>query len=256
VGRFQSADRGTLFLDEIGDLPLELQPKLLRVLQEQQVERLGSGGRPLPVDVRVIAATNQDLSEMVQRREFRADLYYRLNVFPIVAPPLRERIADIRLLVTHFVRRFAERQGKAVPLVPEPVMEALTRHPWPGNIRELQNVVERAVVTTRGSVLEVPSFATPASPGTSSVRTLAQVEREHILATLTETNWVIGGWKGAAARLGLSRTTLIARMQRLGISREGRPSTPHKITVRRQSPSHEHPTHVTRGYPSDARVPA
>jgi formate hydrogenlyase transcriptional activator len=256
AGRFQSADRGTLFLDEIGDLPLELQPKLLRALQEQQVERLGSGGRAQAVDVRVIAATNQDLSEMVQRREFRADLYYRLNVVPIVVPPLRERTEDIRLLVTHFVRRFAQRQGKAVPHVPESVMEALTRHPWPGNIRELQNVVERAVVTTRGSVLEVPSLATPSTPGTSSARTLAQVEREHILATLIDTNWVIGGWTGAAARLGLSRTTLIARMQRLGISREVSPITRDQIAARRHGPTHKYPTHVTRRYPGDSRVSA
>jgi formate hydrogenlyase transcriptional activator len=184
VGRVQSADRGTLFLDEIGDLPLELQPKLLRALQEQQIERLGSGGRPMPVDVRVIAATNQDLSEMVQRREFRADLYYRLNVFPIMVPPLRERTEDIRLLVAHFVRRFAERQGKVIDHVPDTVIEMLRGHAWPGNIRELQNAVERAVIATGSNVLEAPSFETRPNPSSSPARTLAQVEREHILATL------------------------------------------------------------------------
>ena len=184
TGRFQAADRGTLFLDEVGDLPLELQPKLLRALQEQQVERLGSGGRVTSVDVRVIAATNQDLGEMVQRRAFRADLFYRLNVLPIRVPPLRERVEGIPLLITHFVRRFAERQGKVVDEVPHEVIATLKQYSWPGNLRELQNVIER----------------------------------EHIVATLQATNWVLGGWDGAAARLGLSRTTLISRMQRLGIS--------------------------------------
>lgn len=224
-GRFQTADRGTLFLDEVGDMPLELQAKLLRALQERQIERLGGGGRSVAVDVRVIAATNQNLWEMVQRREFRADLYYRLNVFPIVVPPLRERSDDIQLLATHFVRRFAERQGKAIDHIPDAVIESLRRHTWPGNIRELQNVVERAVITTRGNVLDIPSIEATSTQSSSPKRTLAQVEREHILATLSETNWVIGGWNGAAARLGLSRTTLIARMQRLGISKKGEPPT-------------------------------
>ena len=228
IGRFQTADHGTLFLDEIGDLPVELQPKLLRVLQEQQIERLGSGGRPLPLDVRVIAATNQDLWEMVQRRAFRADLYYRLNVFPIVMPPLRKRVEDIPFLVTHFVRRFAERQGKTIQHIPEPVIEALKRQPWPGNVRELQNVIERAVIATTGGVLQAP----PTADGhiddrLAPARTLAEVERDHILATLNAANWVIGGWNGAAARLGLSRTTLIARMQRLGLSRESARSSGH-----------------------------
>ena len=237
IGRFQTADRGTLFLDEIGDLPLELQPKLLRVLQEQQIERLGSGGRPLPLDVRVIAATNQDLWEMVQRRAFRADLYYRLNVFPIVMPPLRKHVEDIPLLVTHFVRRFAERQGKTIQQIPEPVIEALKRQPWPGNVRELQNVIERAVIATTGSVLQAP----PSADGhiddrLASARTLAEVERDHILATLHAANWVIGGWNGAAARLGLSRTTLIARMQRLGLSRESaRSPGPHSAALPRDA---------------------
>jgi formate hydrogenlyase transcriptional activator len=237
IGRFQTADHGTLFLDEIGDLPVELQPKLLRVLQEQQIERLGSGGRPLQLDVRVIAATNQDLWEMVQRRAFRADLYYRLNVFPIMMPPLRKRVEDIPLLVTHFVRRLAERQGKTIQQIPEPVIEALKRQPWPGNVRELQNVIERAVIATTGSVLQAP----PSADGhiddrLASTRTLAEVERDHILATLHAANWVIGGWNGAAARLGLSRTTLIARMQRLGLSRESaRSAGPHSAALPRDA---------------------
>jgi formate hydrogenlyase transcriptional activator len=220
TGRFQAADRGTLFLDEIGDLPLELQPKLLRALQEQQIERLGSGGRALPVDVRVVAATNQDLWEMVQRRTFRADLYYRLNVFPIVIPPLRQRVEDVPLLVDHFVRRFAARHGKAIRHVPAALLDDLTGRLWPGNVRELQNVIERAVISTRGDVLQGPSTSLPVNEQVSSSRTLAEVERAHIVATLDATNWVIGGWNGAAARLGLSRTTLIARMQRLGLSKK------------------------------------
>ena len=218
VGRFQAADRGTLFLDEVGDLPLELQPKLLRALQEQQVERLGSGGRPTSVDVRVIAATNQDLEEMVQLRAFRADLFYRLNVFPIRVPPLRERAEDIPLLISHFVRRFAERQGKKVEEVPDEVIATLKHHSWPGNVRELQNVIERAVVATTGPTLRLPEPERRIGRAAASSRTLAQVERDHIVATLQATNWVLGGWDGAAARLGLSRTTLISRMQRLGIS--------------------------------------
>ena len=218
TGRFQAADRGTLFLDEVGDLPLELQPKLLRALQEQQIERLGSGGRPTPVDVRVIAATNQDLEEMVRHRAFRADLFYRLNVFPIRVPPLRERTEDIPLLVAHFVRRFAERQGKRIDEIPDIVMDTLRRDAWPGNVRELQNVVERAVIATPGRTLQIPGADRAVHRSTSSDRTLAEVERDHILATLDTTNWVIGGWNGAAAKLGLSRTTLISRMQRLGMA--------------------------------------
>jgi formate hydrogenlyase transcriptional activator len=218
VGRFQAADRGTLFLDEVGDLPLELQPKLLRALQEQQVERLGGGGRPTAVDVRVIAATNQDLEQMVQQRAFRADLFYRLNVFPIRVPPLRERAEDIPLLIAHFVRRFAERQGKKVEEVPDEVMATLKHYSWPGNVRELQNVIERAVVATTGPTLRLPEQERRIDRAPASSRTLAQVERDHIVATLQATNWVLGGWDGAAARLGLSRTTLISRMQRLGIS--------------------------------------
>jgi formate hydrogenlyase transcriptional activator len=218
VGRFQAADHGTLFLDEVGDLPLELQPKLLRALQEQQVERLGSGGRPTSIDVRVIAATNQDLEEMVRRRAFRADLFYRLNVLPVRVPPLRERTEDIPLLVAHFVRRFAERQGKKVEEVPDEMIAALKHHSWPGNVRELQNVIERAVVVSTGPRLRLPGPERRIDQPAAPPRTLAQVEREHIVATLQATNWVLGGWDGAAARLGLSRTTLISRMQRLGIS--------------------------------------
>jgi formate hydrogenlyase transcriptional activator len=218
VGRFQAADRGTLLLDEVGDLPLELQPKLLRALQEGQVERLGSGGRATAVDVRVIAATNQDLEEMVQRRAFRADLFYRLNVFPVQVPPLRERADDIPLLVAHFVRRFAERQGKCIEEIPDTIVDTLRHYAWPGNVRELQNVIERAVIATTGRTLQMPSAGRRVDRPASSARTLAQVERDHIVATLQATNWVLGGWDGAAARLGLSRTTLISRMQRLGIS--------------------------------------
>jgi transcriptional regulator with GAF, ATPase, and Fis domain len=222
VGRFQAADRGTLFLDEIGDLPLELQPKLLRVLQEQQIERLG-GGRAIPINVRVVAATNQDLWQMVQEKKFRADLYYRLNVFPIGVPPLRERKEDIPLLVEHFVQKFADRQGKSIDHIPDEVMDCLKSHEWPGNIRELQNFVERAVIVTTGRVLHplAGGFAMPIQDAGAAapVRTLADAERAHITATLRETNWVVGGHNGAASRLGLPRTSLLSRMRRLGISR-------------------------------------
>jgi formate hydrogenlyase transcriptional activator len=217
-GRFQAADRGTLFLDEIGDLPLELQPKLLRVLQERQVERLG-GSRTIAVNVRVIAATNQDLWGMVQEKKFRADLYYRLNVFPINLPPLRERGGDIRLLVNHFVRKFAERLGRTIDCIPDDVMDALESHEWPGNIRELQNYIERAVILTSGPELRPRLAELRMRTGSSAVHTLADAERAHIVATLRETNWVVGGRSGAAARLGLPRTTLIARMQRLGLAK-------------------------------------
>jgi transcriptional regulator with GAF, ATPase, and Fis domain len=234
VGRFQAADRGTLFLDEVGDLPIELQPKLLRALQEQQIERLGSGGRAMQVDVRIIAATNQDLPEMVEQRAFRADLFYRLNVFPIRVPPLRERPEDIPTLVAHFVRRFAERQGKVIDDIPDAIIDALRHYSWPGNVRELQNVVERAVIGTSGRTLQMPSTDRRVALPTSSRRTLAEVECEHIVATLRATNGVIGGWNGAAARLGLSRTTLISRMQRLGISTPNRvpnPSAPRRCAM-------------------------
>jgi formate hydrogenlyase transcriptional activator len=220
TGRFQSADRGTLFLDEIGDLPLELQPKLLRVLQEMQIERLGSG-RTIQIDVRVVAATNQDLWRMVQDRKFRADLYFRLNVFPIMLPPLRERKDDIPFLVEHFVQKFARRQGKSIDCIPEEIMEVLVYHDWPGNIRELQNVVERAVIITKGPVLELQVAELMAhSAGSTAIKTLADAERAHIVATLEATNWVIGGRHGAATQLGLPRTTLITMMQRHRIFRE------------------------------------
>ena len=220
MGRFQSADRGTLFLDEIGDLPLELQPKLLRVLQEMQIERLGSG-RTIQLDVRVIAATNQNLWSMVQERKFRADLYFRLNVFPITLPPLRDRRDDISLLVKHFVQNFAKRQGKSIDCIPEDVMEELISHDWPGNIRELQNVIECAVILTSGRVLKLHSGKLRRqNPESAPSRTLDGAKRAHILATLRETNWVIGGRRGAAALLGLPRTTLITMMRRYGIARE------------------------------------
>jgi transcriptional regulator with GAF, ATPase, and Fis domain len=229
VGRFQAADRGTLFLDEIGDLPLEVQPKLLRVLQEKQFERLG-GSHTFQIDVRVMAATNQDLWRMVEDRKFRADLYYRLNVFPITLPPLREREEDITLLIRYFVHKFAKRQGKEIDCIPDEVMQVLKRHDWPGNIRELQNVIERGVIITTGCVLSRQTTAhIRLNKGTARAgalagaegactRTLVDAERAHISATLRETNGVVGGPRGAAVQLGLPRTTLIARMQRLGIS--------------------------------------
>jgi formate hydrogenlyase transcriptional activator len=219
MGRFQSADRGTIFLDEIGDLPLELQPKLLRVLQEQQFEPLG-GTRTVRVNVRVIAATNQDLEAMVEDRMFRADLYYRLNIFPITLPPLREREQDIPLLVAYFVRKFAERVGKSIDCIPDDVMDALQHHHWPGNIRELQNFIERSLIMASGNVLRPRLEELNPPQSVPFVRTLADAERAHILATLRQTNGVVGGAAGAAARLGLPRTTLIAKMQKLGLSRE------------------------------------
>ena len=220
VGRFQAADRGTLFLDEIGELPIELQPKLLRAIQEQEFERLGSS-QTVRVNVRIIAATNQDLGRMVQERKFRADLYYRLNVFPITLPPLRERYGDVPLLVAHFLRIFSQRQGKSIEHIPDHVMKAMERYTWPGNIRELQNFIERSVILTTGPELRAPiSELTRLDAFTFSEGTLADANRRHILAALHETNWVVGGPHGAAARLGLNRTTLISRMRKLGISRE------------------------------------
>jgi formate hydrogenlyase transcriptional activator len=219
IGRFETADRGTLFLDEVGDIPAALQPKLLRVLQEQEFERLGST-HTHHVDVRLVAATNRDLSEMVRRSEFRVDLYYRLNVFPIVVPALRDRREDIPILVTHYVDRFSRRLGKRVYSVPPDTMSAFASYDWPGNIRELQNLIERAVIMANGEVLPNPLPA----PGTPSViaapaTTLRESERTLILNTLDAVGWVIGGAKGAAAKLGLHRTTLINKMKRLGISR-------------------------------------
>jgi formate hydrogenlyase transcriptional activator len=223
VGRFQAADRGTLFLDEIGDLPLELQPKLLRALQEKQFERLG-GHQTHHVDVRVIAATNQDLGQMVRDRKFRADLFYRLNVFPMTLPPLRERPEDIALLAEHFVEEFARRQGKVIETIPDDVMDLLELYNWPGNIRELQNVIERGVIMTTGPVLSrqtiehlAASVRVSAAGERGGIERIADVERGVITAALRATNWVVGGPKGAAAQLGLPRTTLLSRMQRLGI---------------------------------------
>jgi formate hydrogenlyase transcriptional activator len=220
LGRFQAADKGTLFLDEIGELPLELQPKLLRALQEQQFERLGSS-QTTKVDVRIVAATNQDLWSMVKQHKFRPDLYYRLNVFPIALPPLREREGDIPLLAYHFLRAFALRQGKCITRIPDEVMTAIEKYSWPGNIRELQNFMERSVILTRGEELRAPiaELASREAPD-AAVRTLADADRAHIRATLRETNWVVGGQHGAAARLGMKRTTLIARMRKLGLLRE------------------------------------
>ena len=223
IGRFELADKGTLFLDEIGDIPPALQPKLLRVLQEQEFERLGST-RTHQVDVRLVAATNRDLTEMVNRGEFRSDLYYRLNVFPILLPPLRERREDIPALVMHFVETFGRRMGREIDHIPPETMSALSSYQWPGNIRELQNLIERAVILSNGGVLPnpLPPVGTRgiaiASP-TTAVATLRDSERTLILRTLEEVSWVIGGPKGAAAKLGLKRTTLIHKMQKLGISR-------------------------------------
>jgi formate hydrogenlyase transcriptional activator len=221
TGRFQLAHGGTLFLDEIGDLPLELQPKLLRVLQEQEFERIGST-RTIRVDVRVVAATNQDMAQMVKERRFRADLFYRLNVFPVELPPLRQRSEDIPLLVQHFASQFAQRMNKQIDHIPVELMECLRMYDWPGNIRELQNLVERAVIISPGPELRWPpgEWKTPVkSTAPAAVRTLVDVEKDHILNVLQEVNWVIGGRSGAADRLGMARTTLLYRMQKLGISR-------------------------------------
>ena len=225
-GRFELAHRGTLFLDEVEDIPLDLQPKLLRVLQEQEFERLGSS-RTINVDVRVVAATNADLAALVAEKKFRSDLYYRLNVFPIMLPSLRERTEDIPLLVHFFAQKFAQRMRKPIERIPTETIAALTRYSWPGNIRELQNLIERAVILSRGTVLEVPLSELKQNGKTveqNGGSALEAVEREHILRVLRDTNWVIGGAAGAAARLGLPRTTLNNKMHKLGISRP-RPTT-------------------------------
>ena len=223
LGRFELAHQGTLFLDEIGDLPLELQPKLLRVLQEQAFERLGST-RTQRVDVRLVAATNRELAQLVDAGHFRADLYYRLNVFPLTIPPLRQRPEDLPLLVHHFVRHYARQLRKRLDTIPAEAMEALTHYAWPGNVRELQNVIERAVILSPGPALRLTPDALPrsrpAEGSPSLVRTLEEVEREHILRVLRETHGVIGGPHGAATRLGLRRTTLLYRLEKLGISRQ------------------------------------
>jgi formate hydrogenlyase transcriptional activator len=225
IGRFELAHRGTVFLDEIGEVPLELQPKLLRVLQEREFERLGSA-RTLRSDARLIAATNRDLSALVDEQRFRQDLFYRLNVFPIHVPPLRERREDIPMLVRHFAQQFARRMKKTIETIPTEVMDSLTRYDWPGNIRELQNLIERAVILSRGTILEVPVVALvprrngPASEAASD--TLEQAERRHITTALKESDWVVAGPRGAAARLGLKRSTLQFRIRKLGITRPAR----------------------------------
>jgi len=220
IGRFELANGGTLFLDEVGDIPLELQPKLLRVLQEQEFERLGST-RTIHVDVRLIAATNRDLEEMVAEKQFREDLYFRLNVFPIRIPPLRERSEDISLLVQYYVDKYSQRMNKRIDEIPEETMAALCRYSWPGNIRELQNLIERAVIMTPGNVLQIQVSDLQESNRTLSnmAGTLEDVERQRILQALREAGAVIGGPHGAAVRLGLKRTTLLSKMQKLGIAR-------------------------------------
>jgi formate hydrogenlyase transcriptional activator len=221
VGRFELADGGTLFLDEVGDIPLELQSKLLRVLQEQEFERLGST-KTIKVNVRLVAATNRDLAQMAADKQFRSDLYYRLNVFPIVSPPLRERADDIPLLVRYFTQRFSKRMNKSIERIPSDTMTALSQYHWPGNVRELENLIERAVILSQGTHLHVPLAELKAVMNHTAqpLPTLRDSEREHILRALREANWVIGGPDGAAARLGMKRTTLNSKMEKLGISRK------------------------------------
>lgn len=224
AGRFELAHRGTLFLDEIGDLPLELQPKLLRVLQEQEFERLGSS-RTIKTDVRIVAATNQNLIERVYSGEFRQDLYYRLNVFPVCIPALRERRDDIPLLANHFARKFARKMGKEISPVSAETLKVLQNYDFPGNVRELENIIERAVILARNGSLQI-KFLEPNAPPkkhfTDKRGTLEDFERQFILQTLDETNWRVGGKIGAATKLGLKRTTLISKMEKLGISRHPR----------------------------------
>jgi formate hydrogenlyase transcriptional activator len=219
-GRFEVADKGTLFLDEVGDIPLELQSKLLRVLQEHEFERLGST-RTQQVDVRVIAATHRDLKQMVAEGTFRSDLYYRLHVFPLTVPPLRDRHEDIPLIVHHYVDKFARRMNRRIESVPARTMEVFTSYSWPGNVRELQNFIERAVILSPGNSLRAPLEelkAEEVKPGPhTSLSTLEEMEREHVLRALRESNWVTGGPKGAAVRLGMKRTTLAYRIRKLGI---------------------------------------
>jgi formate hydrogenlyase transcriptional activator len=227
IGRFELADKGTLFLDEVGDIPPALQPKLLRVLQEQEFERLGST-RTHQVDVRLVAATNRNLTEMANRGEFRSDLYYRLNVFPITLPPLRERREDIPALVAHFVEIYGRRMSRQIEHIAPGTMAALVSYPWPGNIRELQNLIERAVILSDDGVLPnpLPSVATLDTSTSPAATTLKGSERILILNTLESVGWVIGGPKGAAAKLDLKRTTLIHKMQKLGISRSSHQRSP------------------------------
>jgi len=218
AGRFEAANGGTLFLDEIGDIPLNLQAKLLRVLQEQEFERLGST-YSRRVDVRVVAATNQDLAALAAEKRFRMDLYYRLDVFPITLPPLRRRLEDLPMLVKHFVEKYAARMSKQISRISEDVMDTLMLYSWPGNIRELQNFIERAVILTKGDVLQIPPLPSCTRLRTEPV-TLKEAERDHILKALEDSNWVVGGKHGAAARLGLARTTLVSIMQKRRLSRD------------------------------------
>jgi formate hydrogenlyase transcriptional activator len=219
IGRFELANGGTIFLDEVGDIPLELQPKLLRVLQEQEFERLGST-QTQRVDIRLVAATNRDLAAMVAAREFRSDLYYRLRVFPLLVPPLRERAGDIPALVRYFVEKYARRMNRKVETIPAETLELLVRYPWPGNIRELENLIERAVIVSPGPVLRVPvSELKSSSEQAGDALTLRAAEREHILKALEATNWVLAGPRGAATRLGMKRTTLQSKMRKLGVQR-------------------------------------
>jgi formate hydrogenlyase transcriptional activator len=228
LGRFEAANSGTLFLDEIGDMPLTLQAKLMRVLQEQEFERLGST-ITRRADVRIVSATNRDLGALIADKQFRQDLYYRLNVFPIILPPLRDRVSDIPLLVWHFVEKYGERMSKQISRISDDSMDALKRGPWPGNIRELQNFIERAVVLTRGDVLELPPQ--PSVLLTNSVPvTLRESERHHVLKALEATNGVVGGPFGAAARLGMPRTTLMYKMQKHGIRFRKRFETENEAT--------------------------
>jgi formate hydrogenlyase transcriptional activator len=223
IGRFELSNTGTLFLDEVGDIPLELQAKLLRVLQEREFERLGSN-RTHKVDVRVIAATHRDLAGMVKQATFREDLYYRLKVFPINVPPLRQRADDVPKLVHHFTEFYARRMNKKISEIPEETMDALVRYRWPGNIRELQNFIERAVILSPHSVLRAPVAELEpfhATHGSDlAISGLAEVERDHIVRALEASDWVVGGRNGAAARLGMKRTSLVYRMQKLGVTRQ------------------------------------
>jgi formate hydrogenlyase transcriptional activator len=221
VGRIELANKGTLFLDEVGDIPLELQSKFCRVLQEREFERLGSS-QTIRVDFRLVAATNRNLAEMVGNGQFRRDLYYRLSVFPIELPPLRDRIEDIPMLVWHYVKKYAQQMNKQVENILPEDMEALVHHGWPGNVRELQNIIERSMVVSAGGVLAISCPAGPKSTDISTgTRTLAEAEREHIRKALRATNWVLGGPEGAATRLGVKRTTLLSKIKRLGLPRNG-----------------------------------
>jgi formate hydrogenlyase transcriptional activator len=254
IGRFELADTGTLFLDEIGDIPLALQPKLLRVLQEQEFERLGSG-KTHRVNVRLVAATHRDLSDMVARQQFRSDLYYRLNVFPVALPPLRERREDIPLLVSHFVQVFSRRMDKRISQITPETLDAFTSYSWPGNVRELQNLIERAVIGSDQEVLAnpVPSLATnlpeedPTNPNFIVLRSAQESsfwdsQRSVIVRALDASGWIVGGLRGAAARLGLKRTTLISKMRKLGISRPVRQLDIGRLTENRESEQWWQPT--------------